>query len=172
MSAGGWIIRPLTASDAEARRALRLEALRDFPIAYGSTYEAEAEHPIDRFAQLPPQDDGLVAGAFVGDQLIGIAIIMRSSALKGRHWAHIYSMYVKPTYWGSGVAEALVQYVLEFARGRFEYVELSATEGNERAKRFYERLGFREYGLRPASMRNGARDYAEHLLWRAVAGRD
>ena len=172
MSTNGWIVRPITPADAEARRALRLEALRDFPTAYGSTYEAEAEYTIERFAHLPPADDGLAVGAFMSAEMIGMSVIMRSSANKGRHWAHIYSMYVKPAYWGTGVAGALVEQILAFARGRFEYVELSATQGNERAKRFYERLGFREYGCRPASMRNRDGDYDEHLLWRAVDPRN
>jgi ribosomal protein S18 acetylase RimI-like enzyme len=171
MSEAEWSIRPLTSSDAPARRALRLEALREFPAAYGSIYEVEAEWPIEKFAELPPENDGRFAGAFAGEEMIGMAVIMRSSARKGGHWAHIYSMYVRPAYWGSGVAEAIVEHLMEFARGRFEYVELSAMEGNSRAKRFYERLGFREYGRRPASMRNGDEYLDEYLLWRAVAPR-
>jgi RimJ/RimL family protein N-acetyltransferase len=167
MSVSAWIVRPLTAEDAEQRRALRLESLRDFPTSYGSTYEQWASRPLETFQQLPPPDDGLFVGGFDGAQMIGLAGVLRFEAPIARHWAHIVGMYVKPVYWGQGVAEAIVLRLLEFARGRFEFVELSATAGNDRAQRFYERMGFREFGRRPRSMRHAGRDYDEILMFRA-----
>ena len=167
MSAGEWIVRPLTAADANERQELRLEALRDFPAAYGSTFETESLKPLEHFAQFPDPEHGLMVGAFVGAHIIGMASIRRFESPSTRHWGHLTGMYVRPAFWSSGVADAIMCHLMDFAREKFEFVELSATHGNDRAYRFYARHGFREFGRRPRSMRHGGRDYDEILMWRA-----
>jgi ribosomal protein S18 acetylase RimI-like enzyme len=66
---------------------------------------------------------------------------------------HLISMWTDPAARNRGVARALLDAVVAFARGR-ELV-LGVTEGNDVARRLYERYGFVDTGasepLRPGS---------------------
>jgi GNAT superfamily N-acetyltransferase len=56
-------------------------------------------------------------------------------------------LYVLPGHWGHGVGRALHDHVLERLRARGSTrCHLWALEHNDRARRFYERLGWRENG--------------------------
>jgi GNAT superfamily N-acetyltransferase len=55
--------------------------------------------------------------------------------------------YVRPEWWGSGVAPALYDAAVELIRGSGAAVaHLWVLEANTRARRFYERRGWRENG--------------------------
>jgi GNAT superfamily N-acetyltransferase len=63
-------------------------------------------------------------------------------ALTGPEW--LDGLYVVPERWGRGVAVALHDAALEdLRRDGFERCHLWVLEGNSRARRFYERLGWR-----------------------------
>lgn len=56
-------------------------------------------------------------------------------------------LYVLPEWWSRGIGRALHDHVLEFLRaGGSTECHLWALEHNARARRFYERLGWREDG--------------------------
>ena len=67
---------------------------------------------------------------------------------------HVISMWTEPTSRGLGVARALLDAVVAFAGDDGEIV-LGVTEGNDAARRLYERYGFVDTGrtepLRPGS---------------------
>ena len=67
-------IRQLLPEDAELYRAIRLEALRDNPEAFGSTFEIENSQPLSAFADRLCVCD--VLGAFCNSELLGIAGFM------------------------------------------------------------------------------------------------
>lgn len=55
----------------------------------------------------------------------------------------IYGFYVDPAAWGSGLGRALMGHVLDEVRERgFSSITLNVVAGNERARSFYERVGF------------------------------
>jgi ribosomal protein S18 acetylase RimI-like enzyme len=61
--------------------------------------------------------------------------------------AELYSFYVRPDRWGTGAASVLIQQVIELLRHRGEKaVYLYTAAGTPRARRFYEKSGFRETG--------------------------
>ena len=58
-------------------------------------------------------------------------------------------MYADPSAWSTGVGAALMCAALEHLTAmRFSHVTLWVLEDNERARRFYERWGFRADGAR------------------------
>jgi ribosomal protein S18 acetylase RimI-like enzyme len=58
-------------------------------------------------------------------------------------------MWVEPAARGSGIAEAIVAAVADWAVARdYPVIGLGVTAGNARAIAFYERLGFRDTGER------------------------
>jgi len=78
-------------------------------------------------------------------------------------------MYVRAAADGSGLASALVEAVVERARGRVVLVELSVVTANERARRLYERHGFEIYGIDPCALKIGDRYLDEYRLTRFLA---
>ena len=73
-------------------------------------------------------------------------------------------MYVKPEGRGSGVAAALVEALLGHASKEVEQEQLTVEVNNHRARRFYERMGFVEYGLEKESLKYRGTYFDEALM--------
>ena len=149
---GEVVVRRISAEDGALLRDVRLRALQDTPSAFGSTYAAELSRSdaqwAERAAAGATGTDRITALAFDGDECVGLAGGFRNDE-DGHHAdIDVVSMWVAPSHRGSGVAEQLVDTVLEWARDDAEadVVGLWVTRGNHRAQRFYERLGFVETG--------------------------
>lgn len=162
-------IRRLNRDDAEAFRAMRLEALRDSPTAFGSSHHEEADRPLEWFAAgLAPAAPRQMFGAFLGDRLVGIVGVAAEPAAKERHRAVIRSMFVTPEARGRGVAAALLRHALDAADalpGVWQVI-LTVTAGNGAAERLYRAHGFTPYGLLPASLHVGGHYYDDVLMIR------
>jgi len=145
-------VRRAIAGDEPILRALRLEALSDTPDAFGSTYERErARTTADWQRWLSPgatfiltDDDGprgIVAGS---RDAVDPAI------------AHLMAMWVHASLRGRGAADALVSSVLVWASAEgARAMRLAVIASNERARRCYERNGFRDTGHRTVRERDG-----------------
>ena len=70
--------------------------------------------------------------------------------------AEIVSVWVQEQARGSGAADVLVQAAIDWAEEAGHDLALRVTEGNERARRFYERMGFELTGVAHARDHDGA----------------
>jgi len=60
---------------------------------------------------------------------------------------HIRNLAVHPAHQSQGIGRALIAHALAFFRAKgLEYARIEALEQNERGRRVYGRLGFREVG--------------------------
>ncbi|PWC53938.1 GNAT family N-acetyltransferase [Azospirillum sp. TSO22-1] len=157
-------VRRLEAADAEAYRALHLEALRTHPAAFAASYEEECDLPTPAFAARLEQL--AVFGGFVDGELAGIATLQRFPQLKRRHVAMIWGMYVREAQRGSGLAGAILCSVLAHAEREVDQVELYVAVGNDRASRFYRNLGFEPYGVMRRSLRVDGVDHDAEMMVR------
>jgi ribosomal protein S18 acetylase RimI-like enzyme len=157
-------IRRLRPDDAEAYRLIRLEALELAPEAFGSTLEAEAAKPLDWFAARLERT--AVFGAYLGDDLVGIAGFRADAGPKTRHKGVLWGLYVRPAARGAGVARALVETVTDHARMHVELLQLTVVSTNERARRLYADLGFVEYGIEKRALKQGNAYFDEVLMVR------
>jgi GNAT superfamily N-acetyltransferase len=86
----------------------------------------------------------------LADSAVTVLVAEREGApagIAGYRDEWLDGLYVLPAWWGRGVAEVLHDRVLELLRGRgCERCHLWVLEHNARARRFYERLGWRESG--------------------------
>lgn len=91
-------IRLLTATDAESYWELRLEALKQNPEAFATSYEEaiKREDPIEQAATNLNSEGSYTFGAFENDVLIGMVTLMKEKHQKLQHRANIVAMYVTP----------------------------------------------------------------------------
>jgi ribosomal protein S18 acetylase RimI-like enzyme len=138
--------------------------LRLYPHAYGSTFEVEAAEPLAAFERRLTSSEVLL-GSIAGESM-GIARFSIPTFVTERHKGMLTGMYVRASACGSGLASALVDAVVERARGRVIFIELSVVTTNERARRLYQRHGFEIYGVDPCALRHGERYFDEYQMVR------
>ena len=156
------LVRQLTAADAAAYRALRLEGFQNAPTAFGSSYEAESKQTVADFEGWMTRS--YIAGAWLSGRLAGSASFYRLDSAKSAHRGNIWGVYVTPEARGHGVARALMDNVLAFARTQVKQVHLSVVTENASALRLYEALGFTTYGTEPRSLFVDGRYLDEQLM--------
>jgi len=159
-------IRPLTRTEARAWRELRLEALKNHPLAFMSSYEEAVKRDLAFFTERIPQAGGadVLFGVYVGDALSGCAGFMREPGAKEMHKGFMWGVYLRPVLRGRGIGEALVGRVIDHARGQVSLLRCSVTTENTAACELYRRMGFIDYGIEPRSLRYEGADYDEALL--------
>ena len=78
-------------------RQLRLNALRETPEAFGSSYEEEHTLTLDDIRAWVATDiENAMFGVFIDGALTGMAGVGRQHKLKMRHKAQIWSVYMAP----------------------------------------------------------------------------
>jgi ribosomal protein S18 acetylase RimI-like enzyme len=160
-------IRPLGAADAEAWRALRLQALKEEPRAFTASYEeAAATAPAD-FARRMPSDGGpaVLFGLFVEGALEGSAGFSVQQGRKLGHKGLLWGVYIRPDWRRRGFGRALVGRVISHARAHVALLQAAVVADNISARRLYRSLGFEPYGVERAAVRVDGEDVDEVLLW-------
>jgi GNAT superfamily N-acetyltransferase len=145
----GVRVRRVRADEAATLRAIRLRALDDTPLAFGSTHAREAAYPAERWETWARESAaGAARATFLAvdraDAPVGLAF-----AVVDGEAAHLYSMWVAPEARGIGTGAALVAAVLDWTRASgARTLRTAVTIGNDAAARLYERAGFRDTGAR------------------------
>jgi ribosomal protein S18 acetylase RimI-like enzyme len=182
-------VRWARSGDWLALRQVRLAALTDAPSAFGSTLEHELalseEEWRERTGQAawflawrpgaPGRSGGPGRPAEQSAGPVGLAAAFPQQP-RGRDrtelpgtgpvpgW-HLISMWASPQVRGSGVAGLLVDAVAAHAKGAgAERVTLWVADGNDRARGFYRRAGFRPTGRRQTYRRRDGSALDEHEL--------
>ncbi len=160
-----YSIRQLSADDAPAYRAIRLEALANHPEAFLSSAEDfEKKSDADIRETLKALT---IFGAVLPDgSLGGINAFLGNEGAKDRHRGWMIQVYVRPEHRGTGMARALVEHLLDYAKGRVVQIHLGVWSENEPAIRLYKKLGFEVYGTEPRYLFVNGRYLDEHLMVR------
>jgi ribosomal protein S18 acetylase RimI-like enzyme len=152
-------IRRAETGDWEALRDVRLAALANAPYAFMSTLAQELDFGEQRWREWIAKSvfflawDGArpvgIIGAFVHDD---------------GNW-HVISMWVSPAARGTGVAGRLMDTVVGHLRAQgVPQVSLWVTDGNDRARAFYEKHGFRATGNRQPVRPQTPDEWEEEML--------
>ncbi len=164
------MIRSLDADDAQAYRALMLEAYDTYPQAFTSSVAERAAMPLSWWEKRLDSPLDRLLGAFEGDQLAGIVGLAFEPREKARHKVTLFGMYVTQAYQQRGLGRQLVEAALAEARRhpRLKLIQLTVTAGNEAALALYQRCGFIQYGLEPLAVRVGDEYFDKIHLWREL----
>lgn len=160
------LVRELSISDAAAFREIRLESLALHPDAFASSHEAEAAEPLDRFRDRLAR--GGRFGGFVNGRLVGVAGFFPHDVARLRHKGTLVGMYVRESERGTGLADEIVNAIIEHAREKVELLQLSVATTNSRAIRFYERMGFKKYATEPRALKMDGNYIDEFLMMRLL----
>jgi GNAT superfamily N-acetyltransferase len=156
----GPVITRVGEDDWRVWRDVRLAALADAPGAFGSATELEEQLPEDDWRAMVRSAAIFVASA--GGTGVGVvAGLPRESAGE----RGLGAMWVAPAWRGRGVAAALTDAVIAWARsdgcGR---IGLWVSADSARARRFYQRQGFRATGRSRPFPNDAARRIDEMVL--------
>jgi ribosomal protein S18 acetylase RimI-like enzyme len=148
-------IRELNVADAASFRALRLQALKECPTAFASSYEEECDLPLEEsVTRVTPTQSNAVFGAFIDARLVGITAVQRQERRKLAHKALVRSVYVSSEARRQNVARGLLAAALDhaFAMPGVQQVQLSVNTANAPAIGLYRSAGFEQIGLERAHM--------------------
>ncbi|MFC9917544.1 GNAT family N-acetyltransferase [Agromyces binzhouensis] len=154
------VIRTTREDDWREVRDLRLEMLRDTPIAFGDRYERAIEFDESEWRTRAKRGESATQTVIVAiedDRWVGTMGCFVPDAATG---PLLVGVYVTPDRrgGGSGVTDALLDEIERWAAGRADTLRLEVHEDNPRARRYYERRGFsytghsREYELEPGGL--------------------
>ncbi|MEW6635543.1 MAG: GNAT family N-acetyltransferase [Actinomycetota bacterium] len=153
MTEKGFTIRPGRREDAAAAAHLWMQSAEEHT-AYDEVYATApgAERMMRRFlADLSAGGHSFLFVAACGERIIGfISGELRegSPAFQPKTWASVDDVFVDPQYRNLGVGRALIEAVKEWARERdASGVSLQVAAANERGRKFYRDLGFREVSI-------------------------
>jgi GNAT superfamily N-acetyltransferase len=125
----------------------QLEALLPMIAAYQRFYEVEdvdTERNRAFFSRfLGPSEDGMLLGAWRGEQLVGYACLYwHFTSLVPAETVLMNDLYVEESVRGSGIGRALIEASAAVARERgAHHLEWATAPDNETARRLYDRTG-------------------------------
>lgn len=137
-------VEPVTVADWREIRRARLSALADAPHAFASTLEREADLDADSWQQRVASGAWFIARE--AGEPVGLVAGVTDRETGG---PHLVAMWVDPSVRGRGVGQALVEAVRDWAAASAaDRLILWVADGNDSARRLYERCGFVDTGRR------------------------
>lgn len=150
-------IRRLVPSDAAQYFQLRLEALRESPEAFATSYEEviNRPNPVEQYEKRFGEPNQYNFGAFENDKLIGMVTLLPEEKEKLKHKATIFAMYVTPNKRENAVGKALLEAAINQARNidGIAKINLSVVSVNHQAKGLYQKFGFKTFGIEEKALK-------------------
>lgn len=135
-SAEAWALRPAAPEDAEAIATVWHEAWGDGH--EGHVPQALAQHRrLSHFRERVPPRIPFTTVATRGARVVGFVTV---------HEDEVEQVFVASDARGDGIADALLRHAEDAIAARFDVAWLAVVAGNARARRFYERNGWRDAG--------------------------
>jgi GNAT superfamily N-acetyltransferase len=143
-----WSLRPAAPADAERLAAVVAEGFEGYRSIAPPGWEPPDPHgELDRLREYLASDGVWCLIAEEGNEVAGHVAIM--PARIHRHapadatMAHFWQLFVRPPWWGTGLATELHTHAIEEATARgFSSMRLFTPAAQARARRFYEREGW------------------------------
>ncbi len=161
-------IRLLTEHDADPWWNLRLLALNDEPHSFAESAEEHQARTLEQTRQFfrGLNAENFIVGFFEDGELAGMAGLYREKHAKFRHKGTIWGVYVRPESRGKGAAKAILNEVIRRAKeiNGLEQILLVVAATQEKARRLYESLGFRKYGVEQRSLKVGNEYIDDELM--------
>ena len=125
-------------------RDIRLEALKNEPLAFSSSFEEEQSLP----ETLWQQNINNVLFAISDNKPVGMIGFFCNNHLKTKHVCEIYGVYVKKEHRGQGIGKQLMEAAIAEIKNLkgITKIRLEVNPTQKAAERLYRKLGFKEAG--------------------------
>ncbi len=125
----------------------------DFLVMYPEEYTMSDEDEASWIRGCNESPYSMLISCYIGETLAGSCNLRLNSSIKTRHRAEIGIAIIRE-FWNLGIGTAMFTAINERAVALgISVLELEYTEGNERAKHLYEKMGFRTLCEKPNSLR-------------------
>ena len=155
-------IKLLTEDDWRLWKSIRLEALKNMPEAFGSSFEEELGLLDIDFQKTLNQNN--IFAVFQNDEIFGCVAFACLHMNKMKHKGILWGMYIRPEYRGKGAADSLLKTVILFAKSKVTQLHLTCVTNNNPAVKFFQRNGFEIYGTEPRALKIDMQYYDELLM--------
>ncbi|MFX1253385.1 MAG: GNAT family N-acetyltransferase [Promethearchaeota archaeon] len=137
-------IRKIEENEWEFYKRIRLESLKEEPIAFGRSFEEETIFTEETW-RARSRD---VVLAFDDKKPVGLMAFIISNRVRTQHIATIYSVYVNKAYRGNKIGKKLLNFVLEEIKKNKQVrkVNLSVNPELKPAVTLYKNAGFNPVG--------------------------
>ncbi|WHN66247.1 GNAT family N-acetyltransferase [Cysteiniphilum sp. QT6929] len=155
-------IRLLTSADWQLWKAIRLQALKDSPQSFGSSYEETLLCNDQYFKEMLEGND--IFAAFDGSNTVGCVGFSSLKSVKTAHRGMIWGMYTSLAARGKGVAKQLMHQVIKHAADYVTQLHLHCVTENTVALALYQKFDFETYGTEPKSIKVHNQFYDQYLM--------
>jgi ribosomal protein S18 acetylase RimI-like enzyme len=156
-------IRKLEISDYLDYKSIRLEALKDNPYNFISTFAEESEFENNKWQEIVATNN--LFGYFTEENVIVATVgLLDEKKAKLAHLRTVFAMYVKPTFRGLGISMQLMNHLKSIVPKDVGQFHLGCIANNLPAINFYRKCGFRVYGTRPNYIRIDNEFYDEVIM--------
>lgn len=147
-------------------RELRLEALQNDPLAFGSSYEEEKNLIEDEWKRRIKN----TLFALANDKLVGMIVYIIDNKIKTKHIATIFGVYVKKEYRGQGIGKKLIESALVIIQKNVTVSKIKLTVNPEQkaAVKLYETFGFETVGRLKKELKVDDKFYDEFVMERLL----
>lgn len=160
----GIDVRRVRPAEWATLRAVRLAALADTPAAFGSTTARELGFDEAEWRRRTQAPAFIAWRAAEPVGLVSAVCRQEGEGTAGPEW-ELLSMWVSPEARGTGCADLLVSAVAEAVRAESaDRLTLWVADGNDRARAFYLRAGFKPTGVRQIFRRHDGTQFDEEQL--------
>ncbi|MBA3537273.1 MAG: GNAT family N-acetyltransferase [Tatlockia sp.] len=155
-------VKILKNEDWKQFRILRLEALKEHPEAFGSSFEEEVNLSDEEFEINFKKSTFF--GVLENNNLVACAGFFTFLLSKMKHKGVVFSMYTKRDYRNLRIADALLKSVITHAKKLVIQLHLTVVTSNHVALKLYQNNGFRVYGTEHRALKIGEQFHDEHLM--------
>ncbi len=148
---------------AEIYVALRREMLLNSPWSFSAHPTQDKGSDVIHIRKSLALTHYAICAIIDNNRAIAVAAVRREEAVKRRHIASIWGVYVTPEFRGKGFSKAVVSHAVATARTwpELETIHLSVSENAPNAQKLYESLGFKVWGNEPNALHVNGISYAE-----------
>lgn len=153
----------LSENQWEIYKEIRLEALKNDPIAFGSSYEEEINY--DEIVWRSRIKDFLFAFN-PEEKVVGLIAFLFNNRMKTKHRANIYSVYVRPKFRRNGIGKRLLGEALRLIKLNTDIIKVNLTVNplQTSAISLYESFGFKKVGTLSKEIFNEQTFHDEDLM--------
>ncbi len=159
----------LTKDDYDLYRKIRLELLKREPISFGSSFEEETLFEDKIWKYRLTKEHVSTFGAFESNEIIGLCVVVYNPRSKMKHLATLHSMYVRKEHRGKGIGKRMIEFAEKSSRNKgVQRMNLSVVSSNVNAIGLYKKLGFKEYGEEPETIKVEGKYYSLTLMTKTL----